>query len=215
MQIGVATVNQVKNLLVQARIFNRSSKVNYTRALDKLAEYVDSPTRGTWQITPSGEKKVREFLNLPLVDIEIDNDTTSLEKLVASRVKDPLTRDYFLEGTDCLKINRLRASVVFLWAGAIHLIHQRLISKPNNALNKAIQRHDAKARQVKSIDDFEYIKESVVLLVGQDLKLFDKSQRQILEYCLDLRNKCGHPNKYSPGAKRVSAFIEDIVNIVF
>ena len=48
-------------------------------------------------------------------------------------------------------------------------------------------------------------------------KLLDISeyQRSVLEDCLNLRNKCGHPRKYKIGEKKVSSFIEDLVGIVF
>jgi len=47
------------------------------------------------------------------------------------------------------------------------------------------------------------------------LFVLDKNEKDILEEALNLRNKCGHPGKYKLGPKKVSSFIEDIVNIVF
>jgi hypothetical protein len=79
----------------------------------------------------------------------------------------------------------------------------------------AIQKHDPKARSFSGIDDFAYIKENVQLLAAQTLGMFDKNQRSVLQDALDLRNKCAHPGKYSPGEKKVSAFVEDIVKVVF
>jgi hypothetical protein len=37
----------------------------------------------------------------------------------------------------------------------------------------------------------------------------------MLEHGLDLGNACGHASKYTPGGKKVSSFIEDVVGIVF
>jgi hypothetical protein len=36
-----------------------------------------------------------------------------------------------------------------------------------------------------------------------------------MQQALDLRNQCGHPSNYRPGHKKVSAFIEDLIGIVF
>jgi len=68
---------------------------------------------------------------------------------------------------------------------------------------------------MKAIDDFFYAKESILLLVTQDVGLFDKNERGILEETLGLRNKCEHPGKYRPGPKKVSSFVEDVINVVF
>ena len=74
---------------------------------------------------------------------------------------------------------------------------------------------DPRAKIVKNLDDLVLIKESTLLLVAQELGLFDKNQRSVLEDCLNLRNKCGHPGKYKIGPKKASSFIEDAVGILF
>ena len=74
---------------------------------------------------------------------------------------------------------------------------------------------DPKAKPIKKVDDLVLVKESVLLLSLQELGLVDKNQRSVLEDCLNLRNKCGHPGKYKVGEKKVSSFIEDLVGIVF
>ena len=65
------------------------------------------------------------------------------------------------------------------------------------------------------VSDFAYIKESIQLLAARELGILDKSEKDTLEEALDLRNRCGHPSKYRPGVKKVSAFMEDMVSIVF
>lgn len=109
----------------------------------------------------------------------------------------------------------MRASIVFLWSGAIREIQQKLLFVDNKKLNTAIQKHDPKARNVRRIDHFAYIKDKVTLLSALEIGMLDKNEKDILEEALNLRNKCGHPGKYKPGPKKVSSFIEDIVNVVF
>jgi hypothetical protein len=211
----ISKVSQIKNLLEQSRVVKKGIKINYARVLDSLNELVDSPVIGMWQITPSGEKYVRSIMKIPESNLESENDTTTLVEIIQSKIKDSLIADYFKEGVDCLEIGRLRACVIFLWTGSISIIRTRLISQNQNKLNVAIKKHDFKARDIKNIDDFAYIKDSTLLLVLKELNLCDKSQKEILEECLNLRNKCGHPAKYSPGPKRISAFIEDLVSVLF
>jgi hypothetical protein len=47
------------------------------------------------------------------------------------------------------------------------------------------------------------------------LAVVDKTQKHRLQKALDLRNSCGHSSKYSVGEKKVSAFIEDVVGIIW
>lgn len=216
LKIEIATVNQIKNILIQGRVFKKKDKTNYTRALNLLEEKVDNPAKGLWQITPTGEKEVRILLKLQEEMLEAKNDTEYLEELVDKQISDNLTKDYLNEGIDCLKVGKLRASVVFLWAGSVYEIQSRVIKYPLKKINSSLLKHDPKARTINKLDDFAYIKESILLLVANDLGIFDKNQCSVLiNQCLDLRNKCGHPGKYSPGPKRVSSFIEDLINTLF
>lgn len=214
LNIEIAAVGQIKNLLVRGRIVKKSSKLNYPRALNSLKEYVDSPAINMWQITPSGEKEVARLLNIQVQNIETENDTTTLDGLI-DKVSNADVRDYLAEAIDCLRIGRLRACVVFVWSGSVYVMRERLMNINSKTLNAYLQKHDPKSRTISSLDDFVYIKDSNLLLAMQDCGLCDKNQRDILEECLNLRNKCGHPGRYSPGPKRVSAFIEDIISILF
>jgi len=68
---------------------------------------------------------------------------------------------------------------------------------------------------VKTVDDFVHVKDSTTLLAAKDLGILDKNQKDTLTEALNLRNRCGHPGKYRPGVKKVSAFVEDVTSIVF
>ena len=48
--------------------------------------------------------------------------------------------------------------------------------------------HDPKARPITKIDDFAYVKESVLLLAASDLGLLDKNEKDTLTKALNLRN---------------------------
>jgi hypothetical protein len=83
------------------------------------------------------------------------------------------------------------------------------------ALNAAITKHDPRAREISKIEDFSFIKDYVQLLAYRELAIIDKGQWQTLKEGLDLRNRCGHPTKYNPGASKVAGFVEDVIGIVF
>lgn len=215
----VMTVRGVRDRLVAARV-KGAKTMNIADVLTRAGHYVahgDARQRGAheWRLTDSGDNYVRELLNLPDQGVDVMHEAGSLESL-ARRITDELVRGYVEEAVLCLKAGALRSSVVFLWTGAIRSFQERaLTGHPGNQVTAAIQKHDPKARRVNKVDDFSSIKDSVALLAFRELGLIDKGQWQTLEEALGLRNRCGHPTRYRPGAKKASAFIEDVIGIVF
>lgn len=211
------TADEIRTILRRARV-PKASSANIPDVLSKGGPYVDADGRKgkalLWKITSSGQEYVREFIGLPDTIPEIEHDVASLEKLAAT-IKDPDILDYVNEAIKCLSVGALRASVVFIWAGAVRVIQQAVISKKISDVNTFVTRHDPKAKTISKLDDLAYIKESTLLLAAQDLAIFDKNEKDMLTQALDLRNKCGHPGKYKAGVKKVSGFIEDVVQIVF
>ncbi|MHC2993897.1 MAG: hypothetical protein IBV53_00100 [Candidatus Atribacteria bacterium] len=216
-QKDALTVEEVRSLLRRGRI-PRATKINLADTLARSAPFVDpigkKENKFIWALTATGQDHIRSLLGLPSPDVEIEHDVFSLECLVKS-LKDKDVRNYILEGIKCLSVGALRASVVFLWSGAVRRIQEEVFKYGASAVTSAIQKFDPKAKLVKRRDDLIYTKELTLLLVSQELGIFDKNERGILEEALNLRNKCGHPGKYKPGPKKVSSFIEDIIGIVF
>ena len=211
------TVEGLRALLKRAKI-PKAAKLNLAATLSQSAPFVDTVgkvgNRFLWSLTSSGETHVRELLELPINDIEIENDVSSLETLI-SRIGDKDICDYLNEAVKCLQVNALRACIVFLWSGSVKKIRDDIFACGVKNINPAITKFDPRAKPIKKLDDLVLIKESTLLLASQELGLFDKNQRSILEDCLNLRNKCGHPGKYKIGPKKVSSFIEDLVGILF
>jgi hypothetical protein len=211
------TAEQIKSGLERARA-PKWKGVNVADVLGKSGELVDTTGREgaalLWKLTPSGVKHVREKLSLPATDPEVEHDVGSLTA-IAAKVKDLDVRAYVEEAITCLQVDALRACVVFLWVGAVRIIHTKMLTHAEIPLNAAIQKFDPKARKVTKLDHFAYIKDSVALLAAQELGMFDKSEKDTLQEALDLRNRCGHPAKYKPGLKKVSSLIEDLISTVF
>lgn len=211
------SVDGLRQLLRKARV-PKVEKMNLADTLAKSAPYVDTQGKDgnkfLWSLTVSGQEHVRSLLNLPARDVEIENDVVTLENLV-QKVGDADVANYLGEALKCLQVNALRATVVFLWSGAVKKIRDEVYSYGAAASATAVAKFDHKAKTISKIDDLVLIKESVLLLAAQELGVYDKNQRTVLEDCLNLRNKCGHPGKYSIGPKKVSSFFEDLVGIVF
>ncbi len=210
------TVEDVRSGLKNARI-PRHAKINVADVLAKSGHYVHSPgakgNRLLWRLTDTGSAHVRSMLGLPDSEPEVEHDVSALTA-IAARVKDSNVREYLEEGITCLQVGARRASVVFLWTGAVRLLHIEMLKKGKKKLNAALRKHDWKARSVSTLDHFSYVKDRTTLLAAQYLGIHDKSEKDTLQEVLDLRNRCGHPAKYKPGEKKVSSFIEDLIQIV-
>lgn len=211
------TAREIRNLLMEARA-PMASTLQVPMILKSLAPYVDKAGKKgnatLWTLTQPGQQHARNLLDIPESKIKIKHDVNRLNTLVDS-VTDQLVADYIKESVICLSVDALRAAVVFLWSGAIRTIQEKVLAYGAATINPIFKKHDPKARDVKKIGDFAYIKDSTTLLVAKDLGLFDKSQYGILKECLDLRNRLGHPGKYMPGTLKVSSYIEDLLNVVF
>jgi hypothetical protein len=214
---GALTAEQIRQGLRKARV-KGWAKVNVADVINKSGHLVDTSglegNKRLWHLTDSGSAYVRELLSLPKSDVEVEHDIGTLQAIV-SKIQNADVRDYLEEGLKCLQIGVLRACVVFVWAAAIRIIQEKLIGSYRTMVNSAIKKHDPYARDIHRLDDFAYIKDSLTLLAAKELGVIDKNQKDTLEEALGLRNRSGHPSKYIPGVKKVSAFIEDLVSIVF
>lgn len=211
------TTDQIRKRLQGARV-SGAAKVNVADVLTRSGELADTNGveggRRLWMLTETGREHVRTLLGLPANDLEVEHDVATLAGTIAN-VPNGDVRDYLDEALRCLRVGALRACVVFVWAAAARTIQNNMMAKGSVAATAAVQKHDPKARQIIKVDDFAYIKESAQLLAAMGLGLLDKSQKDTLEEALDLRNRCGHPSKYRPGEKKVSAFVEDVTSILF
>ena len=216
-KLDVLTVKDIRARLSKAKV-PRAGFANISDLLSKFAPYVHiHDTRGgshRWALTKTGEERITAMLGLNDGSPNTKHDATSLESVIES-ISDKDVSEYIEEAVVCLRAGALRATVVFVWQGAVREIQTRALSYGADKVNAAVGRHDPKARKIKKLDDFAYVKESTLLIASQDLGIFDKNQKGTLEEALNLRNKSGHPGRYKPGANRVRGYIEDIVNIVF
>jgi site-specific recombinase XerD len=142
-------------------------------------------------------------------------DTTDIEYILL-KVKDKEERDYLLEGIKCFKANALRAGVIFLWTAAVYKIQKKCLTQSVGYINTELKKIYPKAKDIKVIEDFEYIKDEFLLDLACNIKVLDKTIKEELKNtCLDLRNKCGHPGKYKPKAQKIKAFVEDIIGMLY
>lgn len=212
------TAADVKTSLVQARVTN-AKNINVPDVLAKAGANVDvvGNTAGgakLWQLTETGRKLIRNVHGLPEVEPELEHGVADLEK-TAVKIKDPDAKKYIDEAILCLSVNALRAAIVFVWVGALADVKARIWAKGAPAVSAAIQKYYVKSQPLASMDDLLKYQEVDLLKVAQDLNIVDKAQHKILGQALDLRNQCGHPNKYWPSVSKAKAHIEDVASVLW
>jgi hypothetical protein len=192
--------------------------VSLAAVMNQAVPYVESSgsdgRRLLWMLTDTGDKHVRKLLDLPDAEPEVEHDVGTLQKL-AAKISDEAVRGYVDEAILCLRVGALRAATVFLWTGAVVSLRESVWAHGPAAIDTALKSHNSKARDFQKEDDFSYVKDADLLQIAQDLSVLDKSEKTMLKQALDLRNNCGHPVKYNPSVKKVSAFVEDVVGIVW
>lgn len=136
-----------------------------------------------------------------------------------SKVKNKEEKEFVEEAISCLKIDSGKSTIIMLWCSVLYKIYNSINKKGlknfNNMYSQRYGNKKSKPPVIKKIDDFEYYPDSEVLLISEDLGIFDRAQRRILEDCLKLRNMCAHPSKYRPKEHKVNSFVEDILGVVF
>jgi|SRR6266850_282021 len=208
---ATVSVADLRDALVGARVVKGARTANWSDVLSRAVPYVVATNvdgRLEWALTGSGHEYVHRLLAGGPGEVQHEADALDALK---PKIKDLEVRDYVDEAVVCLRAGALRAPVVFLWAGAVRVLQQNALAIGVTPLNAALQKHDPKARPVSKMDDFAYVKDSLLLLAAVDMGFLDKGQKIVLQAALDVRNQCGHPTKYRPGVKKVASIIEDLV----
>jgi hypothetical protein len=216
--IPAMTTSEVKSALTQARL-PKARDMNVAQVFASAGALVDSTDTNEkghrlWHLTETGTKEIRAALGLPDEQPEIAVDVATLET-TAKGISDSLAREFVEEAIVCLQVGAMKAAVVFAWTGAIRTLHDRASALGWATVTSNVQKHDARAKPLAKIEDFAQVKDRTFLLAARDLALLDKGEWTVMQQALDLRNQCGHPSNYRPGHKKVSAFIEDLIGIVF
>ncbi|PQB06813.1 hypothetical protein BST83_06330 [Polaribacter filamentus] len=139
-----------------------------------------------------------------------------LESLVF-KLKDLDEMDYLMEGIDCFRNGSLRAGVIFIWSSAIKNIRKQILDIDTlKNINEELNRLDSRSKKIKNIDSFEYIKDETTIHLAEKIGVFSKFEKnELINNCLGLRNKCGHPSNYKPEIQRVKSFVEEVLNMIY
>ncbi|MEA2202123.1 MAG: hypothetical protein QOI89_2719 [Solirubrobacteraceae bacterium] len=211
------TTADLKAAFTKAKHTN-GKKIQHASVLNYAVPYVEPKGKDgkliTWALTDTGKSQVRELLDLPAAEPDVEHDVGTLEA-IAAKIADENVRSYVEEAIKCLRFGALRAAVVFLWTGAVGVLRDEVWKQGVKTVAPLVAKHASRAPVFKKKDDLAYVNDAALLLIAQELGILDKTQKERLKEALDLRNGCGHPSRYKIREKKVSSFIEDVVGIVW
>jgi len=221
-------VNQVINLGIKKKVTFKTLKYSYVIHLNQLgrplqyslSELKMNSSQSLVFFTELSNRNIKDKPFSPLDRIVLHNEIEHpinreyFEQTIIG-IKDKNESDYLKEALTCMTAGSLRAGIIFAWNAAILNLRNKCFKHGTVSLNNALKKHSPKAKEVKKIEDFAYIKDSLLLLAAQELGEDDKGEKDSLEDCLDTRNKCGHPGKYRPKSLKAASVIEELINIVF
>ncbi len=226
--VGKILVNQVTNLGIKKKVTFKTLKYSYIIHLNQLgrplqyslSELKMNSLYSLVFYTKLSNRSIKDKPFSPLDRIVLHHELEHpinreyLEQTIIG-IKDKNERDYLKEALTCMTAGSLRAGIIFAWNAAILNLRNKCYKHGTVSLNNALKTHSLKAKEVKKIEDFAYIKDSLLLIAAQELGEVDKGEKDSLEDCLDTRNKCGHPGKYRPKSLKAASVIEELINIVF
>lgn len=170
-------------------------------------------TQDGWEITKAGRLKLHS-LGVEQSGSGVVEVATDLRAFLA-KVIDPNVRQFVEEAVRCHEHRLRRSAVVMSWLAAAHVLQHWVFKNHLAAFNAELKRVNAKPSQIKTMDDFDLLKESDFLDRLSAISLLGKTRKAALKRCLDFRNNCGHPNSLKVSDNAVAAHIEVLLENVF
>lgn len=160
----------------------------------------------------------QDSYRIPITNIARQAPAEALHSLrVATAAAPEGYRRYLDEAVDCYEAGAYRGAVLMVWAATIEHIYSAVARKASGfkALEAANVARFGKSnayRPIRKKNDLLYLNDKNFLLLCEDVGVFNKNARKLLEDKLDTRNRCGHPTGYVLGREEAVVFIESLIN---
>lgn len=166
-----------------------------------------------WELAPKGIKHL-ESKGIVINAVPTKVVAADLRNLLAG-ITDFETVRFLEEAIGCCEARLYRAAVVMSWSAAAYVLQRHVMDKHLSTFNSEMLSTHPKWTNIRDISDFSTLKESEFLLRTFKISIIDKSQRKVLEECLDRRNQCGHPSSFRVGENTVRHHIEVLISNIF
>lgn len=167
----------------------------------------------TWELTEKGKAHLKGK-GAPLDEGPSKIIASDLRQVLHS-IKDPQTTNFVEEAIGCCEAKLFRAAVVMSWLAAVHVLRLHVMDDHLSAFNAEMHGVYPNWKNIKQIEDFERLKESEFLLRVSRISAINKSQKKVLDECLDRRNQCSHPSSFKIAENTVRHHIETLISNIF
>ena len=130
-------------------------------------------------------------------------------------IKDNSIRSFIQDAIKCYEGELYRPAILMSWMAAIYILYKHVHNKCLKEFNEEAKSKDGKWKAAKEIDDLGRMKEVVFLDRLEALAVIDRTRKNQLRICLDLRNSCSHPSSWEISSKIADAHFEMLLDNVF
>lgn len=131
-----------------------------------------------------------------------------------SGIGDPKLKDYLAEAISCFENDLLRTAIIMSWISLYYLIREWTLANHLAAFN-VITSSWKKPVTISIAEDFNELKEAVVLDALHSAKIVTKEIWKTLKILLDQRNSYAHPSNKPTSPAITEAYIVTIIKEVF
>lgn len=186
--------------------------VNLRRSMESLEE------QGDLLKSASGhrlEKTVRDRLEAKYGMRTISVQVHSLLASLPGRLSAPEQQDYLDEAIRCFRAEAWRGAALMSWNLAFDHLVQVIVTTRLADFNAAYaKQYQKKPLTFSDRADFQEVKESVVIDIARAAGITDKTQHQVLDRNLGVRNSIAHPSAFPFKQPQSEAFILEVVQTV-
>lgn len=130
-------------------------------------------------------------------------------------IKDDSIRSFIQDAIKCYQGELYRPAVLMSWMAAIYMLYKHVHANHLKEFNEEAKSKDGKWKDAKEIDDLGRMKEAVFLDRIEALTIIDRTRKNQLRICLDLRNGCTHPSSWEISSTIADAYFEMLLDNVF
>jgi hypothetical protein len=198
----------------------KKSKLHIPERLEEvLATLSNGPTaplllieRGKYSLSLFGVDEAERYLK---DEPQIQKGTEKLKDLLP-KILDKNQRIFLGEAITCAEKGLKRASIIMTWVFVMDYMQEFIIVNKKTEFNVALLRRTDVRRlsQINTKDNFEDIKESILLEIMRSAGIITAGVFKILNEKLDIRNTCAHPSDIFIHESKAVNFIEDLIDNV-
>jgi hypothetical protein len=186
--------------------------VNLRRSIDALTEQHEMlKSRDGYRLTKPVRDRLESKYGSRPISVQVHEALSSL----STRVAVPAQKEYLDEALRCFRGEAWRAAALMAWNLAFdHLVQVILAGRLADFNTAYAKQYPKKPLTFCDRADFQELKESVVIDIARAAGITNKTQHQVLDRNLGVRNSIAHPSAFPFMQPQSEAFILEVVQTI-